>query len=439
MHYSLRQPTIIHDTAPVTEEQGRGSPGLRFLSECATNSLFFPLATVGCEIVTASPGDNFSSAPPYMLITAGLLQACYLSIHANSSPWHRLTGNLIGPILYSIGGYIYEGPHFWLHLLHCAYWGFALTIAILQFLRAQIALTAINPIVIISENIIRTSIILFLFYTFQEDQMSNQHLSIQKFFNNPDHQVITFLILFLGTIAGLTHAYSEWHVRLLTQTIRQFNRFAEWLLGRKLLHLSLTNPDQLTLQRRERSILFMDIRGFTTWSEHRMPEEVVQLLNSYYQIIEQVFSNYQVIKYKLSADEAMAIFPDPTTAIQAAIMLRSHIQPLLDHEQLGVGIGIHHGPVVEGLLGSRGVRFYDVIGDTVNTAKHLESVARKGEILVSTRAYQAIDEECYRITPDIITVKGKKNPLQVCVLSETNHPLITNSESLALQAEPEHD
>lgn len=103
----------------------------------------------------------------------------------------------------------------------------------------------------------------------------------------------------------------------------------------------------------------MDIRGFTTWSEHRTPEE--QLLNSYYQIIEQVFSGYQVIKYKLSADEAMAIFPDPTTAIQAAIMIRSHVQPLLDHQQLGVGIGIHHGPVVEGLLGSRGVRFYDVI------------------------------------------------------------------------------
>lgn len=105
----------------------------------------------------------------------------------------------------------------------------------------------------------------------------------------------------------------------------------------------------------------MDIRGFTTWSEHRTPEEVVQLLNSYYQIIEQVFSGYQVIKYKLSADEVMAIFPDPTTAIQAAIMIRSHVQPLLDHQQLGVGIGIHHGPVVEGLLGSRGVRFYDVI------------------------------------------------------------------------------
>lgn len=417
MHYSLRQPKIIHDTAPVTEEQGRGSPGLRFLSECATNSLFFPLAAVGCEIVTVSPGIYFSSALPYMLITAGLLQACYLSIYANNSPWNRLTGNLIGPILYSIGGYIYEGPHFWFHLLHFAYWGFALTIAILQFLRAQIALTAINPIVIISENIIRTSIILFLFYTFQEDQPSNQHLSIEKFFNNPDHQVITFLILLLCTIAGLTHAYSEWYLRLLTKTIRQFNGFAEWLLGRKLLHLSLTNPDQLTLQRRERSILFMDIRGFTTWSEHRTPEEVVQLLNSYYQIIEQVFSGYQVIKYKLSADEAMAIFPDPTTAIEAAIMLRSHIQPLLDHQQLGVGIGIHHGPVVEGLLGSRGVRFYDVIGDTVNTAKRLESVARKGEILVSTCAYQVIDEECYRITTDIITVKGKKNPLQVYVLS----------------------
>lgn len=80
---------------------------------------------------------------------------------------------------------------------------------------------------------------------------------------------------------------------------------------------------------------------------------------------------------------------------------------------LGAGIGLHGGLVVEGLLGSANVKFYDVIGDTVNTAKRIESAARSGEILISEHVRNGTGQKLHLDSGREINVKGKEKPLIV--------------------------
>ncbi|MEK7788195.1 MAG: adenylate/guanylate cyclase domain-containing protein, partial [Chloroflexota bacterium] len=189
--------------------------------------------------------------------------------------------------------------------------------------------------------------------------------------------------------------------------------YSEWLLGRDLLNRIVADPAALTLTRRERAVLFMDIRGFTRWSEIRPPEEVVAMLNHYYYLTETALARHAAIKFKFSADEAMAIFASAGQAAAAALELREEINRMLSAQQLGVGIGLHTGLLVEGLLGSAGVKFYDVIGDTVNTAKRIESAAVAGEVWISENVRQAMGETAGLGPSRQIMAKGKEEPLTV--------------------------
>ena len=83
---------------------------------------------------------------------------------------------------------------------------------------------------------------------------------------------------------------------------------------------------------------------------------------------------------------------------------------------LAAGIGLHAGPLVEGLLGSMGMKFYDVIGDTVNTAKRIESAATGGEVLVSEAVLRQIAAAFACGAARTVSVKGKEAPLKVVPL-----------------------
>ncbi|WP_298405915.1 adenylate/guanylate cyclase domain-containing protein [uncultured Chloroflexus sp.] len=224
-------------------------------------------------------------------------------------------------------------------------------------------------------------------------------------------------MLFFGFTISLANATGHYYLQLLRTTPEQLKVFSEWLLGKELLNTSLSNPEQLHQQRQQRVILFMDIRGFTQWSEQHLPEETVTLLGRYYQTIEQVFHQHQIIKWKLSADEVMAIFAQPHEALSAALQRQRNVSDLLAREQLGAGIGIHYGLAVEGILGSNGIKFYNVIGDTVNTAKRIESAARNGEILVSEEMYRVCASRILKFTTRTIQAKGKSHPIIIYALS----------------------
>ncbi len=95
------------------------------------------------------------------------------------------------------------------------------------------------------------------------------------------------------------------------------------------------------------------------------------MLNRYYNAAETVVGDYHGHKPNFTADEVMTRFDSPEMALNTALDLQEVLQPVLNSFNLTVGIGLHTGEVIEGLMGSDNTRKYDIIGDTVNTAKRL--------------------------------------------------------------------
>ncbi|MEP7136494.1 MAG: adenylate/guanylate cyclase domain-containing protein, partial [Chloroflexota bacterium] len=233
-----------------------------------------------------------------------------------------------------------------------------------------------------------------------------------EFFKDTSHRFIGLATFLLGLSVGFANANAQRHLNLLRQTAAQLHVYSEWLLGRNLLGRAFNDPSSMLLSRQRRTVLFMDIRGFTKWSERRSPEEVASLLNRYYMNIESLLNNYQVIKYKFTADEVMAVFIEADEAVRAARELQEAIGRTLLKRELGVGIGINTGLLVEGLLGGQNVRFYDVIGDTVNTTARIEKSAGAGEIWISEDTRSTLSNKMVGAEKEI-TVKGKDQPIKV--------------------------
>ncbi len=226
---------------------------------------------------------------------------------------------------------------------------------------------------------------------------------------------ITMGLLFLALLSVVLRGDSIITVRTneLRRVSAQLKTYSEWLLGADLLGRVLSDPNALSLTRRERTVMFVDIRNFTGWSEERTPEEVVAMLNRYYTVAEVVAKQHNVIKIKFAADEVMAVFPDAGRAAATALGLCTEFTRMLDEYNLGAGIGLNTGRLVEGLLGSKDVKVYDVIGDTVNTAKRIEGAAKRAEVLVSETTYQALGDTAQFGPERQIEAKGKNAPVTV--------------------------
>lgn len=387
-----------------------GSRLSRFWQELLRNSGQFPIGILFIEVLREGFG-YFGKPDLYVLIPSALVQAHWLTSREDRPAWQRLGGNLIAPFFYTLGEMSIEGFVFFQSPHHVAYWGFAFLIAVLQALQtSKIAL--LNNLILVLENIVRAQILFAAYIIFEMYSNPSQTVSLAMFFSDPSHLLIGLVTLTLGLSAGLADVSARNFLAVLRNTARQLKIYSEWLLGRDLLGRALNNPESMRLTRQERTILFMDIRGFTRWSEPRPPEEVAALLNRYYCMIEEIFDRHQVIKYKFTADEVMAVFILADDALLAARELRQEVENDLQKNDLGAGIGIHTGTLVEGLLGGKNIRFYDVIGDTVNTTQRIESVAGAGEIWVSVETFSKLYAPQIKAQKEI-SVKGKELPIQV--------------------------
>jgi len=174
------------------------------------------------------------------------------------------------------------------------------------------------------------------------------------------------------------------------------------------------------------TILFLDIRGFTSLSEKLTPAEVVDVLNTKFTMITNTALQFNGTIDKFIGDAAMILFNAPLDveehekmAVYTAYHIQQNMKPIREQllEKYGVevaiGIGIHTGNVVIGNIGSYLRMDYTAIGDSVNIASRIESVTKAGQILVS--------EEVYKQTADHFTYgagepklfKGKSQPIQI--------------------------
>lgn len=376
-----------------------------------THSGQVPLVILILEALLARPG-YFVGPDPYLLLASGLGQAIVMEWLTRRGASRPFLANLAGPLLYSLVEAGLEGFAFFRQWHHQAYWAFAFGFAVLHWAQSRrVTLTA--PLVL-AENVLRSAIPLVMYALF-EARSKGAGFSLEVFFADRAHTFLVIVLLLLGTLLGFADIAlrrSLATVRTLTARLRQYS---EWSLGRGILDRAIADERTLALQRVDRAVLFMDIRGFTAWSERQTPEAVVGMLNDYYRLAETALDDDRPIKLKFTADEVMAVFADAAAAVRAGRRMLAAVLPPLAGSQLTAGAGVHFGPVVEGVLGGEGARAYDFIGDTVNTAQRLCDAAAGGELLASLAAADVAGLAA--TVRREIAAKGKREPLAAVVLS----------------------
>lgn len=173
----------------------------------------------------------------------------------------------------------------------------------------------------------------------------------------------------------------------------------------------------------EATVAFIDICGFTSISEKEAPDVVVKLLNSYFDmIVKEIIAQGGYID-KFIGDAIMAVFRGDyhlDRAIDASLAVRMQIEnspALLQNVSFKpkVAIGLNSGEMISGNIGSASLRRldYTVIGDTVNTAQRLQSVAEPDQILISETAYEKVRESfnCRKVGE--VSLKNKAKPVNV--------------------------
>jgi len=203
----------------------------------------------------------------------------------------------------------------------------------------------------------------------------------------------------------------------------QFSRFTNPHIARQLVELG-----GIETGRRDVTLLFSDIRGFTTLSETRSPEEVIALLNRYFTLqVDVVFSHGGSLD-KFIGDCIMAMWGAPLDqpdhalrAVACALDMADTLQAFkrelgAEQSDFDVGIGLHSGPAVVGLMGSQKRRLeYTAIGDTVNLASRIEGLTKDAQrrILVSRDTMEKCGNAFDFVAAGSYKVKGRAQAVEL--------------------------
>jgi len=176
----------------------------------------------------------------------------------------------------------------------------------------------------------------------------------------------------------------------------------------------------------ECTMLFSDIRGFTTMSDGREPQEIVNTLNEYFEVMVDILFKYNGTLDKFVGDEIIGLFGAPIHLDDAPFKAVSCAIAMLDaleefnttraSENLAairIGIGINTGNVITGSIGSTRALQYTAIGDAMNVASRLVNVAGSGEIIISEHTYRACTGRIEAASLPPVKVKGKAEELKI--------------------------
>ena len=212
------------------------------------------------------------------------------------------------------------------------------------------------------------------------------------------------------------------HVNQLKETLKAVkeNNILKMYVDANVLNFMGTREFENSLMASETveaTVAFIDICSFTAISEKEKPETVVKMLNRYFDVIVTEIINQKGIVDKFMGDCVMAVFKGEhhlDRAVEVTLSIRNKIDSLPTELSFSpkVAIGINSGEMISGNIGSQTLKRLDftVIGDTVNTAQRLQSVAKPGQIVINKKSFEKLQAsfQCQKIGE--VTLKNKANP-----------------------------
>jgi adenylate cyclase len=265
------------------------------------------------------------------------------------------------------------------------------------------------------------------------------------FSGEDDLETVQMVSTILGLVLQNTKVISEQKSEIAhhrQELLRLRNLFTS-MVAPEVIDFIEKNPGGIVLGglRQHVAILFCDIRGFTELASRITPEKTIDLLNKFFTAVTNIIIENKGTLDKFMGDAAMALFGTPVPIddpIGAAVKTAIEIQKVLEEKMpswkslgfptYGVGIGINYQEVIVGNVGSERLSNFTAIGDGVNIASRLCSIAQKGEILISETCFEHLSDLKERMEKRTgITIKGKSEPITVYSLFEDHSKLARTS------------
>ena len=207
------------------------------------------------------------------------------------------------------------------------------------------------------------------------------------------------------------------------QRVGRLKRFFSPQLAELIVNGEADDP--LKTHRRDLTVIYLDLRGFTAFAETAEPEEVMDILHEYHAAMGKLIQEYDGTLEHFAGDGMMIFFNDPLPvdnaperAVRMALAMREYVKGLtvkwrkLGHE-LDFGVGIAQGYATIGAIGYEGRWEYGAIGSVPNLAARLCGEAKPGEILVSQRLFGSVEELVEAESLGELTLKGFHRPVTV--------------------------
>ena len=221
--------------------------------------------------------------------------------------------------------------------------------------------------------------------------------------------------------AGLERRVAEQVEEL--QRLARLKRFVSPRVGELILSGEVEDP--MKTHRREITVVFVDLRGFTAFTETAEPEEVMALLREYHAVLGNIVIEHDGTVEHFAGDGVMILFNDPVpvvehelTAIRMALAMRDAVARLAAEwrkhgHDLGFGVGIADGFATIGSIGFEGRREYGAIGTVCNLAARLCGEAKAGQVLISQRVWGKVEGRLAAEPIGELALKGLHRPVPV--------------------------
>jgi adenylate cyclase len=234
------------------------------------------------------------------------------------------------------------------------------------------------------------------------------------------------------TIVSQRAQLAEWNEQLERRVsdqvheLERVNRLRRFLAP-QLADLVVSSGDEsfLDSHRREITVVFCDLRGFTPFSESGEPEDVMLVLHEYHAAIGDIVHRFEGTVERFTGDGVMVFFNDPLPcpdaperAVRMAVAIRGRITELAERWQrrghdLHVGIGIAQGHATLGSIGFEGRHDYAAIGSVTNLASRLCERAAPGQILITQRVHAAADDCAVANSLGEVELRGFSRPVRL--------------------------